>query len=234
VTAEYERHRVPAAASQSPVLAGGSSWFEYEGEDRPHLLRMDLPVSADEMSAALYRDHAILRDTDLAAGRHVWEHAALVIAMDGLTAIQDAAGAIRAQEQRGKLADPRWLALCRQRVTDVTGVRQEQADHAADPSSGPVTGIALEGVAWSVEHKVGGTWRDAMRPEVQTAWHALDRAQLVLYHECADTGDEQLRLLKSKFERATDALIDLVIDELFPETETDDPPTGVVGGCHSG
>jgi hypothetical protein len=179
---------------------------------------MDLPVSTDEMVAALYYDRAILHDTDLAADRHVWEHAALVVAMDGLTAVQGTAGEICAQEQRGKLAAPGWLALSRQRVTDVTGVRQEQTDRPVYPPPGMA---------------IGGTWRDAMRPEVQAAWHALDRAQIVLYREYADTGDEQIRRLKDKFERAADALIDLVIDELFPETETGDPPSGV-GGNHSG
>jgi hypothetical protein len=66
------------------------------------------------------------------------------------------------------------------------------------------------------------TWRDAVRPEFQVAWYALDRAQIVLFREYADTGDEQIRCLKDKFERATDILVDLVIDELFPETDTAD------------
>jgi hypothetical protein len=177
------------------MLVGGPSWFEFEGEGRPHVLRMDLPVSADEMVAALYRDHAILHDTDLAVGRYVREHAALVIAMDGLNSVQDTVDLIRAQERRGELAAPEWLALCRQRVTRVTGV----------------TGMRQE-----------PTWRDEMRPEVENAWHALDRAQIILYHEYASTGDEQVRRLKHEFERATDAFIDVVIDELFPEPGTDD------------
>lgn len=208
VTAKQERH--PAPVSKSPVLTGGSSWFEFEGEGMPHLLRMDLPVSADEMIAALYRDRAVLHGTDLGADCHVWEHAALVVALDGLNSIQDTVGEIRAQEQHGKLAAPEWLTLCRQRVADVTGIRQEQADRV-DPLHDRAADTA-----------VAETWRDAMRPEMETAWHALDRAQLVLHGEYRNTSDERIGRLKDKFERATYALIDLVIDELFPEPDDND------------
>jgi hypothetical protein len=106
-----------------PVLQAGPSWFEYQGADSPHLLRMHLPVSAEEMAAALYRDRAGWRDeTHFAHDRHVWEHAALVIVQDGLAAVQQIAAGIRDQEPRGALADPDWLAYCRQRVTQVTGL----------------------------------------------------------------------------------------------------------------
>jgi hypothetical protein len=67
-----------------------------------------------------------------------------------------------------------------------------------------------------------GTWRDAVRPEFQAAWYALDRAQLVLYGEYRKTGDEQIMLLKQKFGQACDVLTRAGMDELFPEPDTDD------------
>ncbi len=122
--AQREKRPTLALASVGPVLRPGPSWFEYQGADSPHLLRMHLPVSAEEMTAALYRDRELgWRDeTHFAIGRHVWEHVALVIVQDGLAAVQQVAAEIRDQEPLGALADPDWLAYCRQRVTEVTGL----------------------------------------------------------------------------------------------------------------
>jgi hypothetical protein len=118
VIAQRDERPAPALASVGPVLRPGPSWFEYQGADSPHLLRMHLPVSAEEMAAALYRDRESWRDDAyFEVGRHVWEHVALVIVEDGLAAVQQIAAGIRDQE-----ADPDWLAYCRQRVTEVTGL----------------------------------------------------------------------------------------------------------------
>ena len=60
------------------------------------------------------------------------------------------------------------------------------------------------------------TWREAVRAHVQAAWDALDRAQITLYHRYEDTCDEELASFKERFEEASDALILLAIDELYP------------------
>jgi hypothetical protein len=66
------------------------------------------------------------------------------------------------------------------------------------------------------------TWRDAVRPEFQAAWYALDRAQLVLYGEYRKSGDEQILRLKQKFGRACDVLTKAGLDELFPEPDDEE------------
>ncbi|MBV9448811.1 MAG: hypothetical protein JO345_23225 [Streptosporangiaceae bacterium] len=60
------------------------------------------------------------------------------------------------------------------------------------------------------------TWREAVREFVQTAWDALDRAEIVLHHAYADTRDEHVGRFKRKFGRAAAALIDLAVDEVYP------------------
>jgi hypothetical protein len=65
------------------------------------------------------------------------------------------------------------------------------------------------------------TWQDAMRPDFETALLALDRAQMALYGYYRKTGDEQIRCLREKFQQASEALIKLVIDELFPDEDED-------------
>jgi hypothetical protein len=107
----------PETGRASPVLTGGSL---FEGEGRPHVLQMELPLSAEEMVAALYGEHKILQDVDLATDEEVWAHTALVVVQDGLTAVEHLADEILVQEHRRTLAAPQWLALCRRRVAELT------------------------------------------------------------------------------------------------------------------
>jgi hypothetical protein len=102
----------------SPVIAAGSGLFEAEG--RPFVVRLELPVSAAEMVAALYCDHDRLSAVDLESGEDVWRRVALVVVQDGLNAVQELAGLIEEQEPEPGcgLDAPGWLALCRRRVAE--------------------------------------------------------------------------------------------------------------------
>ena len=68
---------------------------------------------------------------------------------------------------------------------------------------------------WCVIHDAE-TWRESVRGFVQTAWEALDRAEIVLNQAYADTHDEHVGRFKRKFARAAAALIDLAVDEVYP------------------
>jgi hypothetical protein len=92
-------------------------WFE--GQDRPHLAGIVLPMSAELMVAALYADRERLTNRDLATDEEVWGHVMLVVAMGGLTCVEEQADEILIREHRCTLADPVWLALCRRRVSEV-------------------------------------------------------------------------------------------------------------------
>lgn len=107
-----------AGRPASPVITSGR-WFDADG--RPYIARMELPLSAEEMVAALYGEHPRLMPADLEADESVWANAALVVVQDGLHEIDRIAATIRKQEQSPKLAAPEWLAFCRRRVAEVTG-----------------------------------------------------------------------------------------------------------------
>lgn len=109
------------AGPVSPVITGeDGGWLGDDDRDQPLVLQLRLPISANELAAALYDDHQ-LRPADLAADENVWGFAAVAIVQDGLNAIQRRTEEIEIAELRGTLANPAWLATCRRRVTEVTG-----------------------------------------------------------------------------------------------------------------
>jgi hypothetical protein len=106
----------------SPVIAGGV-WFEDEPEPGrccSLVLRLWLPVSADELAAALYYDDQLC-PADLADGENVWGFAAAAIVQHGMNAIELPPDLIGRDSARGTLASPGWLEHCRRRVAEVTG-----------------------------------------------------------------------------------------------------------------
>jgi hypothetical protein len=107
----------PGGTDASPVPTV-RSWL-FDGEGRPHVVRIELPLSAGEMVAALYGEHEHLMPADLDTDEEVWEHIAVVIVQDGLKAVEQLADMIDAQEPCRSLAAPEWLALCRHRVGEV-------------------------------------------------------------------------------------------------------------------
>jgi len=107
-----------AAAVDGPFLTAGSGLFD--GEGRPLVVRMEVPLSAREMVAALYGEHERLTQADLGTDQDVWRYVAVVVAQDGLHAIEQLTDAIGEQERCGSLVAPEWLAWCRRRVAEVT------------------------------------------------------------------------------------------------------------------
>src|SRR5215471_14344224 len=130
----------PEAGPVSPVVTGGA-WLGDEGRDQPLILQLRLPVSAEELAAALYFDDH-LSPADLAADENVWAFAAVAIIQDGQNAIQARAAEILVAEARGTVGNPGWLELCRARVAEVT-VPAEPTTGAVGPA--PVR--ALTGTA---------------------------------------------------------------------------------------
>jgi hypothetical protein len=110
----------PGAALASPVLTSGSGVFD--GEGRPYVVRMELPLSAEQMVAALYGDRGHLMPDDVGTDERVWANAAVAVVQDGLAAVEQLARQIQAQEASSTLAAPGWLALCRRRVAEMAAV----------------------------------------------------------------------------------------------------------------
>ena len=105
-----------AAAATGPLLTARSGLFD--GEGRPLVVRMEVPLSAREMAAALYGEHERLTQADLGTDQDVWRYVAVVIAQDGMQAIEQLADVIDEHERCHTLAAPEWLAWCRRCVDE--------------------------------------------------------------------------------------------------------------------
>lgn len=108
-----------AAPITSPVLAAGPGLFD--GQGRPLVVRLEVPLSAREMVAALYGEHERLTQSEFPADQDVWLYVAVVLAQDGMHAIEQLAEMIDEQERHCSLVAPDWLAWCRRRVDEVAG-----------------------------------------------------------------------------------------------------------------
>lgn len=112
------------AGPVSPLITREDGWLGDDDRDQPLVLRLKLPVSANELAAALYDDDELC-PADLAADENVWGFTALAIVQDGLAAVQRRAEEITVAEMRGTLASPAWLATCRRRIAEVTGTASQ-------------------------------------------------------------------------------------------------------------
>ena len=108
----------PRAVVAGPVFTAGSGLFDREG--RPLVVRVEVPLSAEEMVAALYGEFDCLTRADLGTTEDVWRHVAVVVAQDGMNTIELIADLIDEQERYRMLIAPEWLAWCRRRVAEVT------------------------------------------------------------------------------------------------------------------
>lgn len=115
-----------AEARSIPLLAGPRC---FEARGRPCVLRMEVPIAAGEMVAALYGEHGRLHQRDLEDDEDIWMHAAVVLVQDGLAQVEQLADRLIEQERAGTLAAPDWLARCRRRVAEVIGEDWANAKH---------------------------------------------------------------------------------------------------------
>jgi hypothetical protein len=102
-------------AGQAPValpVIRGAEWFG--SEQRPFVVRIELPVSFEEMVAALY---GVVETDEIDTSEDVCGCAAVTLLLEGILAVQERAARLRASELRGGVECPEFLDLCRQRVS---------------------------------------------------------------------------------------------------------------------
>jgi len=94
-----------------PVISG-PRWFGPEAE--PFVLRMEVPLTVEDMVAALYgvvQTDEISRDEDLCG------NVAITLLIEGLPGLESRAAKLTRDEQHGYVESPEFLDLCRKRVT---------------------------------------------------------------------------------------------------------------------
>jgi hypothetical protein len=122
----HQRHADSAAASWpphtgtnketprlrvSPVIRG-DAWFD--ADHRPFVLRVEYPLSAEEMIAALY---GTASPQDISTAEGLYGAVAVTLSIEGLPGLIARAEKIRFQERRGIVESIAFLAQCRERVT---------------------------------------------------------------------------------------------------------------------
>jgi hypothetical protein len=93
-----------------PVIKGGR-WFG--SEPRPLVLRVELPLTCEEMVAALY---GIVQADEITTREELCGCVAVTLLLEGLPALQERAARLRASELRAGVASPEFLDSCRRRV----------------------------------------------------------------------------------------------------------------------
>lgn len=94
-----------------PVIAG-SQWFDTD--NRPFVLRVEYPLTAEEMVAALY---GAADPDDITTDDDLCGTIAVTLSLEGLPGLTDRARTIRHQELHGAIDSATFLATCRARVT---------------------------------------------------------------------------------------------------------------------
>ncbi len=101
----------PGDQTAALPVVGGAEWFDTE--DRPFVLRIDCPLSFDEMVAAIY---GVGLADEIDSDDGLCGVVAVILVTEGLPGLQERAAKIRRAERRGLIEAPDFLALCRQRV----------------------------------------------------------------------------------------------------------------------
>jgi len=98
-----------------PVISG-TRWFG--PAPGKFVLRIEQPVTFDEMVAALY---GVVEQDELVSDEDLCGCVAVTLLIEGLPALQARAAKLRRDEKRGAVESPAFLAICRQRVAALLG-----------------------------------------------------------------------------------------------------------------
>lgn len=97
-------------------MISGPRWFD--DDDAPFRLQIELPLTFEEMVAALYN---VVELADIASDEDLRGSVAVTVLIDGLTALMARVSKIRQDEQRHTIESPDFLAHCRVRVAELLG-----------------------------------------------------------------------------------------------------------------
>jgi hypothetical protein len=93
-----------------PVIAG-ARWFG--PEVRPYVLRVEVPLTAEQMVAALYD---VAQQDEISSDENLCGSVAVTLLIEGLPRLEARAARLAQDEHRGAVESPEFLAFCRQRV----------------------------------------------------------------------------------------------------------------------
>jgi hypothetical protein len=96
----------------------GDRWFDTE--HRPFVLRVEYPLTAEEMVAALY---GTAEPGDITTDEDLCGSVAVTLSLEGLPGLAARASRLRHQEQHNAITSADFLATCRARVSALRHTR---------------------------------------------------------------------------------------------------------------
>lgn len=111
-----------------PVVEG-DRWFD--SDSRPFVLRVEYPLTAEEMVAALY---GIVESQDMSSDADLCGSVAVALSLEGLPGLQVRAARIRSDEHAGAIESESFLRVCRTRVTALSEALDRRASAAESGS----------------------------------------------------------------------------------------------------
>jgi len=103
--------QLPGPASVLLPVIRGAEWFG--PEPRPFLLRVEVPLTFEEMVAALY---GVVQPDEIASNPDLCGCVAVTLLIEGLPELEARAARLAQDENRGTVQAPEFLAECRHRV----------------------------------------------------------------------------------------------------------------------
>jgi len=108
---ERTNDQIPGDAPLALPVVRGPQWFGREV--RPFVLRVEVPLTVEQMVAALYD---IAQQDEISSDEDLCGSVAVTLLIEGLPRVDERAARLARDEQRGGVESPEYLALCRQRV----------------------------------------------------------------------------------------------------------------------
>jgi hypothetical protein len=108
---ERTNEKILGNAPMALPLIAGARWFG--AEVRPFVLRVEVPLTVEQMVAALYD---VVQQEEISSDEDLCGSVAVKLLIEGLPQLEARATRLARDEQRGAVESPEFLALCRQRV----------------------------------------------------------------------------------------------------------------------
>jgi len=108
---ERTNDKIPGNAPLALPVVRGPQWFG--PEVRPFVLRVEVPLTVEQMVAALYD---IAQQDEISSDEDLCGSVAVTLLIEGLPRVDERAARLARDEQRRGVESPEYLALCRQRV----------------------------------------------------------------------------------------------------------------------
>ncbi len=108
---ERTNDEIPGNAHVALPVIAGARWFG--PEVRPFVLRVEVPLTVEQMVAALYD---VAQPDEISSDEGLCGSVAVTLLIEGLPRLEARATRLARDEQRGAVESPEFLAFCRQRV----------------------------------------------------------------------------------------------------------------------